>query len=620
MAETCRCRVLRCVLGAVLLAVGVTPATRAAIKVGSVTKTSPYTCTKANETITVSGAESGQIIANADCTIILNGVTWTAGTAGANLIDVGNGKKVLLKLSGENTLSSAKESVTAICVCQGSQLDITNLTDTAALTITMSSKYCSAIGSAKSSNKSPAGTINIWGGTVNAQSKGKGAGIGGYESDGGMVNIYGGTVVAEGGQNGAAGIGGGYGGAGGTVNIYGGSVTATGGCDGTEYDGGAGIGGGRGGAGGTVNIYGGTVVAKAKGHKSAYGGAGIGGGYKGQGGAVTVWGGDVTATSEGEGAGIGGGDGAGNGGVVKVYGGIVRATGGSNGDANAAGIGGGSGGDSGEFYNYGGTVFATAGGKKTGSDEAGDIGKGHTHDAGASKARRPFIIKGGSTRLAYGKYSGVYGMGVASNGTVAVSLVTVSGLAANAKCEFTGLPDYGQADLFADDNGAVYLWLPDGTYAFTDAAYLYTVTVAGADATAVRTAKPAPSGASAVKNTVRVETDDGRVLLTETDGDCRCTTFALDPSAPQTPVLRFHADVADGVDFAAWVAATASAGKFRLLKAYDLKDLDDPDARLELTVSAAVYDAAAGIFAITGDFIDDLAVRKQAFFRLLIDD
>ena len=112
----------------------------------------------------------------------------------------------------------------------------------------------------------------------------------------GTVNIYGGTVEATS-RDGAAGIGGGYYGSCGQVNIYAGTVTAT-------SDSGAGIGGGEDGigrstaTGGEVNIYGGTVEATSK------SGVGIGGGYYGKGGTVNISGGTVVATST-SGAGIG---------------------------------------------------------------------------------------------------------------------------------------------------------------------------------------------------------------------------------------------------------------------------------------------------------------------------
>ena len=200
------------------------------------------------------------------------------------------------------------------------------------------------------------GTVNIYGGTVEAVGDSRAAGIGGgYGGDGGTVNIYGGTVTATGGDNGA-GIGGGYQGEGGTVNIYGGTVTATGG------DGSAGIGGGRrdtskglGGEGGTVNIYGGEVTAIGGGE-----GAGIGGGLEGEGAEVSIYGGKVTAYSLRNGAGIGGGFDAG-GKKLTVYGGTVEATG----SGRSAAIGAGSGDiwdkDGGTILLYGGTITAQSG-------------------------------------------------------------------------------------------------------------------------------------------------------------------------------------------------------------------------------------------------------------------
>ena len=178
------------------------------------------------------------------------------------------------------------------------------------------------------------GTINIHGGTVEAQSNDSAA-IGGYDSfAGGEVTIYGGTVTAWSNADGA-GIGGGgdntgapggTGGSGGTVTIYGGTVNATGGT---------GIGGGAtnygtGGAGGTVTIYGGTV--NATGHRT-YGGTGIGGGGKlrdggkgGDGGTVAIYGGTVTATGSEGAMGIGGGKDNSNHGTLTLGAGVKLET------------------------------------------------------------------------------------------------------------------------------------------------------------------------------------------------------------------------------------------------------------------------------------------------------
>ena len=99
-----------------------------------------------------------------------------------------------------------------------------------------------------------AGTITIYGGTINAIAYD--SGIGGTQgSHGGTVNIHGGIVTSQ--CNMGAAIGGGGSCTGFTVNIYGGTVNATGG---TEA---AAIGGGNQSTGGTVNIYGGNITANA---------------------------------------------------------------------------------------------------------------------------------------------------------------------------------------------------------------------------------------------------------------------------------------------------------------------------------------------------------------------
>ena len=166
--------------------------------------------------------------------------------------------------------------------------------------------------------------VTIYGGTVTAQGGSYGAGIGGSEDcNGGTVKIYGGSVTAKGGQDGA-GIGGGEGSSNGTVYIYGGTVNATGGNEA------AGIGGGEyyngGGGGGTVYIYGGTVKATAGKH-----GSGIGGGKNGAGADVYIYGGTVTAKNTDGGWAIGGGKDCSDNGSVTLGSTICVKTGGSDG-------------------------------------------------------------------------------------------------------------------------------------------------------------------------------------------------------------------------------------------------------------------------------------------------
>ena len=149
------------------------------------------------------------------------------------------------------------------------------------------------------------GTLNIKGGTVQADGRGN-PGI-----KGGTVNVSGGTLTANGGGSGA--------GINSDVTISGGTVTATGGGEGGagiggngNGTGGAGIGGGNNGAVGTVNISGGTVIAKGGLHA-----AGIGGGQAGNGGDVVITGGSVKAENGGLASDIGGGQSSSSSGTLK---------------------------------------------------------------------------------------------------------------------------------------------------------------------------------------------------------------------------------------------------------------------------------------------------------------
>ena len=58
--------------------------------------------------------------------------------------------------------------------------------------------------------------------------------------------------------------------------------------------------------------------------------------------------------------------------------------------------------------------------------------------------------------------------------------MTVTNLTPNAAIVVTALDPYGVSDLFADENGKLYLWLPDGDYTFVAGNAGYTATVDGA--------------------------------------------------------------------------------------------------------------------------------------------
>jgi len=348
-----------------------------------------------------------------------------------------------------------------------------------AITVT-SGNYAAGIGGGAFGG---GGTVTVNGGVVTATSGYGGAGIGGgYNANGGAVTVNDGALTATGGHGGA-GIGGGYNysnipnaetNSGGTVTINGGTVSAIGG----RYA--AGIGSGDYGGGGTVNISGGTVTATG-----GFDGAGIGGGYDGQGCTVTITGGGVSATGGDYAAGIGGGytynstaATAAAGGTMNISGGRVMATGGRY----AAGIGGGSGwtvegGDGATLTVAGGTVFATGGadgGPGIGSG-VGNVGNGGSapHVSGSC------TFTGGSIRI-----DGGYAATDPTDGANRVWCVTVTNLTPHAVTTVTGLGTYGVTDLFADENGRLYFWLPDNDYTFEAGGSGYTAAVNGAAATA----------------------------------------------------------------------------------------------------------------------------------------
>lgn len=336
------------------------------------------------------------------------------------------------------------------------------------------------------------GTVTVNSGTITATGGSRGPGIGGGEQgmggNNGTLTVNGGTVTAVGGSQGA-GIGGAaFGGDGGTVIINGGIVEATG------DDGSAGIGGGFfGGDGGTVTINGGTVRATG----GIHGGAGIGGGgmgyftgvnagfvAKGEGGTVTINGGIVTATGTEGGAGIGGGgcgwNGTGGGGTVTITGGIVTATGGDTllyedeyttvaiSVAGGAGIGGGGtadgvGGAGATVTIRGGMVKAIPGGTSDGSMAGLGIGGGGGAN-GILGSPVSTVIIGGSIRISGGFTQPTNG---SANGGSNVYLTTLKIDGVTAATAVASLTNnltyaYGINDVFTDDAGKLYLYLPSG--------------------------------------------------------------------------------------------------------------------------------------------------------------
>ena len=312
------------------------------------------------------------------------------------------------------------------------------------------------------------------------------AGIGGgpYESHG-TIEINGGLISATGCFG--AGIGSGFfansgDSAGnattlrqGEIRIDGGVVAAVGG----EY--GAGIGGGYNHSGGQITISGGTVVA--------YGGSnasGIGGGSDAYGHTIKITGGIVEASGGASGAGIGGGT-SGNGSdanteqcKITISGGQVKATGGANG----AGIGSGNQCSKGASVNItGGTVVASGAPDEYGSTPD-DIGVG---GYASSATTYPLKITDASVHALRHTNSSLCMSPVPSNGTERVWCVTVDTPSTNELVSVWCLDGYTEGtQVYADEDGKIYLWLPNGTYIFAAGNQIFKVTVNGADTTAAK--------------------------------------------------------------------------------------------------------------------------------------
>ena len=166
-----------------------------------------------------------------------------------------------------------------------------------------------AIGGANSEETMNCGSVNIYGGYIEAHGGQNSAGIGGGDvsaykgGSGGTITINAGTIKSYGGNWYGAGIGGGRHGNGGVIRINGGYVETYG-----NY-GAAGIGGGLDGESGIITITGGTVLAKGsicEGYKPEWG-AGIGSGRDAETNKIEITGGNVTAYGASDSAAIGSG-------------------------------------------------------------------------------------------------------------------------------------------------------------------------------------------------------------------------------------------------------------------------------------------------------------------------
>ena len=139
----------------------------------------------------------------------------------------------------------------------------------------------------------------------------------------------------------------------------------------------------------------------------------------------------------------------------------------------------------------GGTVYA-CGGRQDADVFASDIGDGLTYSQSYDN-NVPVVITGGNVVLAH--FDSEKERFTQSNCSVTnlarnaadriLHAVVVSVGTPDAAADISGLNGYGTRDLYADANGDVYLWLPDGDYSFTVNGRSYTATVDGADTVAV---------------------------------------------------------------------------------------------------------------------------------------
>ena len=352
----------------------------------------------------------------------------------------------------------------------------------AELTLEGANTLVSAENNAKSAALHVAEDSSVWidgAGSLDATTYFYGAAIGGNERDnGGTITIRGGTINATTSSKASA-IGSGSEGGCGNITISGGMVNAT---TSSQYTtAGAAIGSGNSGDCGSITISGGVVNATTSSKASA-----IGKGGKGNDattcGKITIQGGDVTVSTSNSGAGLGGADV-----TILITGGILKATS----TAGGAAIGSSRMDPCGSITISGGKVSATASfhGAAIGGGHSGSGGNitisGGTIRASSTSTLSPAIGGGmggttGTTTVTGGSvYVSNKKEGLASQSTFTtdgttlayqtlVDLTTVYG--SNAAVTTPVLGSYGFHDVFTDDVGTIYLYLPEknGTTATFD--------------------------------------------------------------------------------------------------------------------------------------------------------
>ena len=455
-----------------------------------------------NDGCVVSGTNTaGEVFidCSSDVAVTVSNLVLTTSSINASPIQIASNVAVVVTLAGENALTSSWSGSPAIHVPYSATLTVTNIDSYVVVPdLDNINYYTNTIESIEEEDDGHGGVVvvtnyvdivtvvtnyeNVLTAPVlTAKGAYEAAAIGGgYLESCGTIEIVGGDIRATGGTGGA-GIGSGSFSEElakneiaeqGTVRISGGKVTATGG----RYA--AGIGGGNWNTGGTISVSGGEVEA----YGDQYG-AGIGGGYRAHGYRVTITGGKVKATGGERGAGIGNGysnqlrdrDTV----RVSISGGQITAVGGEA----ASGIGGGFWEPQCAVVNItGGTVVATGGNEVSGyiPDDIGYGGYSIYENQFA-----PLTIKGASVHATHRTASNEYVSPAPSNGTERVWCVTVETSKTNELVRVDYLNGFGEgSDIYADADGKIYLWLPNGSYVFYVADLPVTATVNGADTVA----------------------------------------------------------------------------------------------------------------------------------------
>lgn len=300
------------------------------------------------------------------------------------------------------------------------------------------------------------------------------------------------TLLVTAGYN-AAGIGCGYEENAGSISIAGGVVTVHGGEDAAS------IGACSYGSCEAIYISGGVVTADSS--VNRWGGAGIGGsrGFYGAGGKIVISGGEVTAKGGSQSPGIGGGPFACSEDAyrssVTISGGIVKAIGGMR----APGIGCGDQGGFGPIRIESGTVVSIGG------EKSPDMG-----DCATYYYRNSIVFTGGAI------YTDIEGMRPTPTNDVSSAVYPVDFALGtpDAKVESIEIVrdgeayEYGTKDLYADADGKLRIWLPNGGYEFQVDGEDWTAEVDGA----ANTARKVGAGPDSLR-IEGISVEDGKVTL-----------------------------------------------------------------------------------------------------------